>query len=64
MGVSPLSEAWVATGMNIGSDTGPCGSVRIEARAFVVFHNDTDDQHLNDERYKSDTKKMSNEKNA
>ena len=55
MGVSPLSEAWVATGMNIGSGTGPWGSVRIEARAFVVFHNDTDDQHSNDERYKSDT---------
>jgi hypothetical protein len=29
-------EAWVATGMKIGSGTGPCGSLRVLARAFVV----------------------------
>ena len=27
----------MATGMNIGNETGPCGSVRVEARAFVVY---------------------------
>ena len=36
-GVRPLSEAWVATGMNMGSITGPWGRVRTEARALVVF---------------------------
>jgi hypothetical protein len=35
-GVRPLRDACVATGMNIGSWTGPCGSVSIEARALVV----------------------------
>lgn len=35
-GVRPLSEAWVATGIKSGSWTGPCGSVRVAARAFVV----------------------------
>lgn len=28
----------MATGINKGSCTGPCGSVRIEARAFVVCY--------------------------
>ena len=39
--------------MNMGSWTGPWGSVRIEARAFVVFKKNTyiytDDQHSSDE---------------
>jgi len=32
-----LSEACVATGMNMGNDTGPCGRIRFDARALVVF---------------------------
>lgn len=36
-GVSPLSEAWVATGWKMGRETGPCGKVKIEARALVVY---------------------------
>ena len=36
--------------MNMGRGTGPWGSVRIEARAFVVFlETYTDDQHSSDE---------------
>lgn len=35
-GVRPLSEAWVATGMKMGSSTGPCGRVSVDARALVV----------------------------
>lgn len=33
----PFSEAWVATGMNMGRLTGPWGSVRMDARARVVY---------------------------
>ena len=36
VGVRPFRDAWVATGMKIGSWTGPWGRVRREARAFVV----------------------------
>ena len=35
--MSPLREACVATGMKIGSGTGPCGNFKSEARAFVVY---------------------------
>ena len=35
-GVKPLSEACVATGMKMGSGTGPCGRCSVAARARVV----------------------------
>lgn len=35
-GVSPLSDACVATGMNMGSSTGPWGRIRVEALALLV----------------------------
>lgn len=35
-GVRPLSDAWVATGMNMGRLTVPWGKVKMEARARVV----------------------------
>lgn len=37
VGVRPLREACVATGMKIGSWTGPWGRVRRNARARVVW---------------------------
>lgn len=35
-GVRPFSEACVATGMNMGNWTGPCGRCSVAARARVV----------------------------